>query len=236
MSRQRTGRHTGSRAASDSDQALAQRAAAIARRLQWMYPDARLELNFSTPLELLVALILAAQCTDERVNGVTRLLFRKYRDARSYAEADPAELERDIHPTGFYKRKARTLISCCRRLLEVHGGKVPDDLEALVQLPGVGRKTANLIRVCAFGHPAIAVDTHVKRVSRRLGLTASEDPDRIEEELAEFVPRCHWRHFTLALTLHGRRVCVARRPRCEACGLRDLCPWPERGTESMGSE
>ncbi len=205
-----------------------QRGAAITRRLLALYPEARLELDYATPLELLVALILAAQCTDERVNQVTRILFRKYRDARDYAHADVAELERDIRSTGFYKRKARTLIACCRRLLEAHHGAVPDDLEALTRLPGVGRKTANLVRACAFGHQAIAVDTHVKRVSRRLGLATSEDPDHIEAELTAVVPRRHWRAFTLALILHGRYVCTARHPRCPTCGLNDLCPWPDK--------
>ena len=199
--------------------------AAVTRRLLQLYPRPRLELEFSSPLELLVALILAAQCTDERVNAVTRRLFRKYRSARDYATADPAELERDIHPTGFYRRKARTLIACCQALVDRHGGEVPRTLEDLTALPGVGRKTANLILACAFGRQAIAVDTHVKRVSRRLGLARSEDPDRIEEELRGVVSRNRWRDFTLALVLHGRRVCTARHPRCGDCGLRELCRW-----------
>ncbi len=204
---------------------IRRRGAAITRRLLELYPQPHLELEYASPLELLVALILAAQCTDERVNAVTRDLFRKYRSARDYAEADPTELERDIHPTGFYRRKARTLIACCRALVERHGGEVPGELEALTALPGVGRKTANLILACAFGHQAIAVDTHVKRVSRRLGLAHSEDPDRIEEELRAVIPRNSWRDFTLALILHGRRVCTARHPHCETCGLRQLCSY-----------
>ncbi len=201
------------------------RGAAITRRLLRLYPRPRIELHFSSPLELLVALILSAQCTDERVNAVTPRLFRKYRSVRDYAEADPAELEQDIHPTGFYKRKARTLIACCRRLLEDFDGALPRKLEDLTRLPGVGRKTANLLRACAFGEQAIAVDTHIKRVSRRLGLARSDDPQRIEEELMAEVPRRQWRAFTLALMLHGRRVCTARHPKCEACGLYELCDW-----------
>jgi len=201
------------------------RGAAITRRLLQLYPRPRLELRFSSPLELLVALILAAQCTDERVNAVTRKLFRKYRNARTYAEADLAELERDIHSTGFYKRKARTLIACCRTLLEDFDGEVPRELEDLTRLPGVGRKTANLLRACAFGEQAIAVDTHVKRVSRRLGLASSDDPEHIEEELMAEIPRRQWRAFTLALVLHGRRICTAHHPKCGKCGLYELCSW-----------
>ncbi|MFQ5487793.1 MAG: endonuclease III [Gammaproteobacteria bacterium] len=202
--------------------------AAITGRLLQLYPRPRLELHFSSPLELLVALILSAQCTDERVNAVTTTLFRKYRSARDYAEAEAAELEQDIHPTGFYKRKARTLIACCRRLLEDFDGEVPRKLEDLTRLPGVGHKTANLLRACAFGEQAIAVDTHVKRVSKRLGLARSDDPVRIEEELMAEIPRRQWRAFTLALILHGRRVCTARRPKCRECGLYALCSWEGR--------
>ncbi len=210
------------------------RGAAITRRLLQLYPRPRIELHFSSPLELLVALILATQCTDERVNAVTRSLFRKYRNARAYAEAKLAELEQDIHSTGFYKRKAKTIIACCRTLLEDFGGEVPRKLEDLTRLPGVGRKTANLLRACAFGEQAIAVDTHVKRVSRRLGLALSDDPKRIEEELMAKIPRRQWRAFTLALVLHGRRICTARQPKCRECGLYELCSWEGKEPADRG--
>ncbi len=201
---------------------------AIARRLLQLYPHPRLELDFSSPLELLVALILAAQCRDERVNAVTRELFRKYRTAQDYAQATQAALEKDIHPTGFYKRKAKRIKDCCRKLVEDYGGQVPRRLEDLIRLPGVGRKTANLVRAAAFGEQAIAVDTHVRRVSKRLGLAHSDDPLRIEEELRARIPRRYWRDFTFAMILHGRRVCTARHPRCAECGLYPWCEWPAR--------
>ncbi len=201
---------------------------AITQRLLEAYPDPRLELRYSNPLELLVAVILSAQCTDARVNEVTRTLFRQYRTARDYAEADLSELEEAIRPTGFYKRKARLLKACCKALVERFGGEVPGRLEDLVTLPGVGRKTANMVLGNAFGIPAIAVDTHVLRVSNRLGLVHSKDPEEVERALMAQVPRERWTAFTNALILHGRRVCTARRPKCRACVLYDLCEWPEK--------
>lgn len=204
----------------------------ITRLLLKAYPDPTIALRFSNPLELLIATILSAQCTDARVNEVTRSLFRRYRTAEDYAKARPDTLEREIRPTGFYKNKARLIIRCCQKLVEEYGGEVPQSLEALTSLPGVGRKTANLVRGCAFGQQAIAVDTHVKRVSRRLGIARAEDPDKIEEELMAQVPRNRWTPFTLAMIRHGREVCTARRPACPRCPLRDACDWPDKTVET----
>ncbi|MFQ5840615.1 MAG: endonuclease III [Candidatus Methylomirabilales bacterium] len=206
----------------------AKRVRAIIARLSQRHPDARIMLDFRMPLELLIAAILAAQCTDERVNQVTKTLFRRFRRAADYAEADPDELMALIRPTGFYRNKAKSVIGCCRALVEDHGGEVPDTLEALVKLPGVGRKTANVLLGNAFGRPAIAVDTHVLRVSRRLGLAKSEDPDTIEQELMAVVPRKDWTRFCHLLQAHGRATCKAPRPRCDLCAISDLCPWPEK--------
>ncbi len=194
------------------------------RRLDKAHPDAGLALEFSTPLELLVALILAAQCTDERVNEVTRSLFKKYRRAEDYAAADPRILEEEIRPTGFYRNKASAIRACCRDLVERFGGQVPDKLEDLVSLPGVGRKTANILIGNAFGRPAIGVDTHVKRLARRMGFSTQSDPDRIEEDLCALVPRKDWVRFCHLLQFHGRRICLARKPRCDACPVAELCP------------
>lgn len=175
-----------------------------------------------------MATILAAQCTDERVNQVTRTLFRKYRTAEDYARADPAVLEREIRPTGFFRAKARALISMARALVERHGGEVPRTVEALTALPGVGLKTANVVRGNAFGEPAIAVDTHVLRVSGRLGLARSDDPDRVHDELVQVLPRPRWTRACHLFQAHGRRTCRARRPLCSACPVRGLCPWPHK--------
>lgn len=202
------------------------RARALLRRLEAAYPQAAIALRFTNPLELLVATILAAQCTDERVNQVTATLFRRYRTARDYATADPAALEQAIRPTGFFRAKARALIGMARALVERHGGEVPRTLEALTALPGVGRKTANVVLGNAFGVPAIAVDTHVFRVSQRLGLARGSDPDRIEAQLREVLPRPRWTRFCHLIQAHGRQVCLARRPRCPECPVRALCPWP----------
>lgn len=203
-------------------------AEAIVGRLLAAYPSPKVALEFSTPLELLVATILSAQCTDARVNQVTRSLFPHYPRAQDYAEASPEALEAAIRPTGFYRQKARTLIACARVLSRDFGGEVPRRLEDLTRLPGVGRKTANLVRGAAFGEPAIAVDTHVLRVSRRLGLTRARTADRVEQDLMARVPRDLWTPFTLAMILHGRAVCTARRPRCAACPLAADCPWPDK--------
>lgn len=201
------------------------RARRIARELDGLYPDARCSLDFQSPLQLLVATILSAQCTDARVNLVTPALFARYPDATSLAVADPAEVEALIQSTGFFRSKAKNLIACAARIVEEHGGEVPRDMNALVQLAGVGRKTANVVRGVAFGIPGLPVDTHVTRLSRRMGLTESDDPVAIETDLTALVPRSRWTMFGLRMIYHGRQVCEARRPDCDACPLRDkLCP------------
>jgi endonuclease-3 len=203
------------------------RARAIIRHLEKAYPDATIALRFQTPLELLVATILAAQCTDERVNQVTPRLFERYPAALDFAQADPAELEERIRPTGFFRNKTRSLIGLGRALDERFGGEVPDSLEELTTLPGVGRKTANVVLGTWFGKPAITVDTHVTRLSGRLGLTTERDPVQIELALAQVLPRKDWTFASHALIWHGRRVCKARKPACERCGLRRDCPFPD---------
>jgi endonuclease-3 len=202
------------------------RAGRIARRLEAAYPDATIALRFSTPLELLVATILAAQCTDERVNQVTERLFQTYRSAADYARADAATFEDEIRSTGFFRAKTRSVLGMARALLDRHGGEVPRTLEELTALPGVGRKTANVVLGNAFGIPGIAVDTHVLRLSGRLGLARGDDPDRVEAELAEVIPRAGWTRFCHLLQAHGRRVCLARTPTCPVCPVLRLCPWP----------
>jgi endonuclease III len=197
----------------------------LIERLKAAYPDARCSLNYANPLELLVATVLSAQCTDARVNIVTKSLFKKYRTASDYAGAPPGELEADIQSTGFYRNKAKALRSCCAALLAQHAGDVPADMAALVQLPGVGRKTANVILGNAYEvAEGIVVDTHVRRLTGRLGLTKHGDPEKIEADLLQVVPRQDWIAFGHVLILHGRRVCSARAPKCAACPVQDLCP------------
>jgi endonuclease-3 len=215
----------------ESDAARKSRSAEILARLATAYPGAAIELTFSSPLELLVATILSAQCTDERVNAVTAELFKRYRSAEDYARADPAVLERAIHSTGFYKAKARSLIGMGRGLVERHGGVVPDTADALVALPGVGRKTAHVVLGNAFGVPALAVDTHVFRVSQRLGLAQADDADEIHDQLCAVIPRPQWTRATHLLIIHGRRTCFARRPECPRCVVRAFCPWSGKTTE-----
>jgi endonuclease-3 len=194
-------------------------------RLKDEYPDARTELTWENPLELLVATMLSAQTTDVRVNMVTEKLFEKYRTAADYAGADPAELEADIRPTGFYRNKARSLQGMARALLDEHGGEVPRTMAGLVSLPGVGRKTANVVLGNAFGvDEGVVVDTHVRRVSRRLGLSAEKDPEKIEQDLLGVVPEGERTLFSHLLIFHGRRVCKARKPDCPGCVLNDICP------------
>lgn len=200
----------------------------IAALLLGHYPDPGLALHYRSPLELLIAVILSAQCTDARVNDVTATLFRKYRKAQDYAAADPDVLAEEIRSTGFYRNKTRAVIACCRKLVSDFGGEVPRTLEALTSLPGVGRKTANMVLGNAFGVPAIAVDTHVLRVSNRLGIAHSDDPEKVETELMRQLPRDTWTAFGNALILHGRETCVARSPRCPACVLRAACEWPDK--------
>ena len=212
----------------ESLDAKRKRARKIIRALKKAYPDAKIALDFSNPLELLVATILAAQCTDERVNRVTPALFAKYRTARDWAQADLGALERLIHSTGFFRAKARAIVGMARALVERHGGEVPRTRDALTALPGVGLKTANVILGNAFGEPAIAVDTHVFRVAQRLGLARSEDADEIHDQLVEVLPRREWTLITHLLTTHGRRTCSARKPACPVCPVRALCRWPDK--------
>ena len=208
--------------------AVAKRARArkILTLLQRAYPDAKIALTFSTPLELLVATILSAQCTDERVNMVTPGLFRKYPTAHALATADPMKLEGDIRSTGFFRAKTRSLLGMARGLVERHDGVVPADRSALTALPGVGLKTANVVLGNAFGQDALAVDTHVFRVSQRLGLAKSEDAEEIHDQLVNVLPRGRLTQGTHLLIIHGRRTCVARKPACAKCSVRALCPWP----------
>jgi endonuclease-3 len=201
----------------------------LLKLLETAYPDAGLALNFSSPLELLVAVILSAQCTDARVNEVTQTLFRKYRSAGDYAKADPAVFEQEIRSTGFYRNKAKMVRGCCEALVKDFGGKVPDRLEALTRLPGVGRKTANMVLGNAFGVPGIAVDTHVLRVSNRLSLADSGDPGKVEEALMRQIPKSQWTFYSNAIILHGRQVCTAKKPLCGRCPLFSVCGWPEKG-------
>jgi endonuclease III len=201
------------------------RTARVIERLKAAYPDARCSLIYTNPLELLVATVLSAQCTDARVNIVTKSLFKKYQTARDYAAAPLGELEEDIKPTGFYRNKAKALRACCAELMAQYEGEVPSDMAALVRLPGIGRKTANVILGNAFDVAAgIVVDTHVRRLAGRLGLSRHSDPDKIEQDLLRVVPRGDWILFSHLLILHGRRICSARAPKCPVCLINDLCP------------
>jgi endonuclease-3 len=201
------------------------RTSALITRLKAAYPDARCSLNFSNPLELLVATVLSAQCTDARVNFVTKLLFKKYRTASDYAVASSEQLEEDIKSTGFYRNKAKALRACCAELIARYDGEVPADMAALVGLPGVGRKTANVILGNAYDMAeGIVVDTHVRRLAGRLGLTQHSDPNKIEQDLVRVVPREDWVVFGHLLILHGRRICSARAPQCPVCPVKDRCP------------
>ena len=204
---------------------LREKASRIISILSGEFPGARSALEFSSPLELLIATILSAQATDKLVNTVTADLFKKYRTAADYAGAPLEELEADMRRVNFFRNKARNIKKCCARLVEEFGGEVPKNLDDLVSLPGVGRKTANIVLGNAFGIPALAVDTHVKRVSTRLGLSTSEKPDDIERDLTAIIERKHWTEATHLLILHGRKTCKARRPLCGACPVRDLCDY-----------
>ena len=209
--------------------ATPERMETILERLEARFPDARCSLDFENPLQLLVATILSAQCTDERVNMVTPTLFARFRTAQDFADADPDALEAIIRPTGFYRNKTRSLIGMGRALAERHGGEVPRTMEALTQVPGAGRKTANVVLGNAFGvEEGIVVDTHVSRISQRLGLTRHTDPVRIEQDLLTLVPRGRWTLFPHLMIHHGRAICRARTPQCEACPLNDVCPFPAR--------
>lgn len=209
------------------------RARKIIRLLKREHPDARCSLNHRNPLELLVATILSAQCTDERVNLVTPALFEKYPTARDYAGAELSELERDIRPTGFFRNKARALQGACRLLVEEHGGRVPSTMQALIELPGVARKTANVVLGNAYGVASgVVVDTHVARLSARLGLSARKTAEKIEQDLINLVPKKDWVVFSHLLIYHGRKVCKARTPLCGGCVLAPLCPSAGIGTDA----
>lgn len=202
-----------------------QRALEILIRLKRLYPDARCTLNYQTPVQLLVATILSAQCTDERVNQVTPALFSRFPNAEALANADLAELENLIRSTGFYRNKAKNIQATCRILANEYGGKVPPSMEQLLTLPGVARKTANVVLANAYGiYAGVTVDTHVKRLSYRLGLTEHTDPIRIERDLMRLLPSQEWENFSIRLIYHGRTICKARNPACHTCLLADLCP------------
>lgn len=193
------------------------------------FPGVKTDLKHESPFELLVSTILSAQCTDKRVNMVTPALFKSFPSAEAMARAPARKLESLIRSTGFFRSKAKSLIGCSRALMERHRGEVPQDMSELVKLPGVGRKTANVVLGVAYGNPGgVVVDTHVSRISRRLGLTREEDPVRIERDLNEVVPRRYWVEMPFLFIRHGRKTCIARRPACPACGLRDLCPSSKR--------
>jgi len=197
----------------------------ILKVLDDLYPDAHCSLDYADPLQLLVATILSAQCTDERVNIVTPGLFKKYPTARAYAEAPISELEQDIKSTGFYHNKAKSIKAAGKAIVEEFGGQIPPDLDALVSLPGVGRKTANVVLGNAFDIPGIVVDTHVGRVSARLGLTSHKEPEKIERDLMAVIPKERWTKFSHQLIQHGRKICIARKPKCSICPLRTHCDY-----------
>jgi len=197
----------------------------IIELLEKEYPKAKTALHYSSPLEILVATILSAQCTDKRVNMVTESLFKKYKTAEDYANADLAELEQDIRSTGFYRNKAKNIKNAGQMLVERFDSQVPNAMEEILELPGVARKTANIVLSNAYGViEGIAVDTHVRRLSKRLGLTENKNPDKIEKDLMQIVPKSHWKRITDLLIFHGRNVCMARKPKCDSCVLNKLCP------------
>ncbi len=210
------------------EEKLRRRLANIIQELKKQFPNAVVALRHSNPLQLLVATILSAQCTDERVNKVTPQLFKKYKTASEYASVDQKVLEQEIHSTGFFRAKARNIIGCCKMLVEKHGSKVPRTMDDLVALPGVGRKTANVILGSAYGViEGIVVDTHVKRLSHRLGFSTQSDPEKVERDLMEIVPKKQWIDVGHLLILHGRKTCNARKPKCVECTINELCPSAE---------
>jgi endonuclease-3 len=204
---------------------LKKRVKEIIKILSKEIPDSRIALRFSNPLELLIATILSAQCTDVKVNQVTVDLFKKYHSVKDYAESNLVKLEEEIRPTGFYRNKAKSIQKCCQELVQRFGGEIPKTLQELVTLPGVGRKTANVILGNIFDIPGIVVDTHVQRVSQRIGLTKNDDPVKIEFDLMEIVPKEEWTHFSNLLVWHGRKTCVARKPLCGTCSIRKWCDY-----------
>jgi len=201
------------------------RALQIIKLLEKEHPDAKIALDYTNPLELLIATILSAQCTDKRVNMVTKTLFKKYRTPEDYANVDQKALEQDAKSTGFYRNKARNIKKCCQTLIEKFHSQVPRTMDEMLTLPGVARKTANIVVQNAYGVvEGIAVDTHVRRVAKRLGLTENEDPNKIEQDLMQIVPKAKWIRITDLLIFHGRRICDAKKPKCSACVLNKICP------------
>lgn len=209
-----------------------ERAAAILKVLNALYPQVKPQLLYRSPFELLVATILSAQCTDNQVNRVTPVLFKRMRRPRDFVKTPVAEIEGLVRPTGFYRNKARNIKACCEALVGRHGGHVPRTLEELVELPGVGRKTANVVLGAAFDTPGVVVDTHVGRISGRLGLTKNKDPEKIERDLMRIIPRNEWSDFSLRLIFFGRATCTARKPKCPVCPLSHLCPYPHKTPKS----
>ena len=210
---------------SRKSQKLVIQAEEINRRLKKAYPKAACALNHTSPLELLIATILSAQCRDERVNQVTASLFRTYRTCEDYLQVSPQELEEDIRPTGFFRNKTKSIQGACRVLLERFGGNIPKTLDELIVLPGVARKTANVVLGVAFGIPSgVVVDTHVGRLARRMGLTKNERPDKVETDLMSLLPKSEWIDFSHRMILHGRQICIARNPRCRDCTIASICP------------
>jgi len=203
----------------------------IAKTLQRTMQHPKVELDHRSPWELLVATILSAQCTDQRVNLVTPSLFQRYRTPPEMAAANLSELEQLIRSTGFFKNKAKNLAACGKAVTERFGGQIPRTMEELITLPGVGRKTANVILGNAFGQPSVVVDTHVKRVAKRLGLTRSDNPDLVEQDLQQLMPKSQWTAFSQRLLLHGRYICLARKPQCRTCQIYRHCPWKEKGSQ-----
>lgn len=204
------------------------RAVKITKMLRSAYPHVKTQLHFQNPFELLVATILSAQCTDKQVNKVTQNLFTRLKTPRSFVDAPLEVIEEFIRPTGYYHNKAKSIKKCAQALLEVHNGAVPGTLEELIKLPGVGRKTANVVLGAAFGIPGIVVDTHVARIAQRLGMTENKDPVKIEFDLMRTIPKKDWSDFSLLLIYLGREYCIARNPRCSRCPINRLCPWPEK--------
>jgi endonuclease-3 len=211
-----------------SSKETAERAAAILSILNSLYPQVKPQLFYRNPFELLVATILSAQCTDNQVNRVTPRLFKRLRGPQAFVKTPVAEIEEIVRPTGFYRNKARNIKACCEALVERHGGQVPQAIEDLVKLPGVGRKTANVVLGAAFDTPGVVVDTHVRRISQRLGLTRNMDPKKIEIDLMRIIPKNEWSDFSLRLIFFGRETCTARKPKCPVCPLAHLCPYPHK--------
>ena len=207
---------------------LKERVLKVLDLLEEHYGPTKCYLNHENAWQLLIATILSAQCTDDRVNMVTKDLFKKYTSIKDFAEASQSELEKDIHSTGFFRNKAANIIACCQMLLTEYGGEVPSDIDKLTKLPGVGRKTPNVVRGNVYGIPSVVVNTHVRRVSNMLGFTDSQDPVKIEFELMELLPEKNWIAYNTQIIAHGRKVCIARRPQCEVCFLADLCDYRQK--------